>query len=169
MSVSLILIPTALAIALATGGAGAAGVVALGADEKGAASPGAPAQEVRVQTRMKDPMLLSTALGDLGAVQVEVSGDRLTALVEGLSLEMARGEDGVWAAHIAGTDGRDADRAEAQELIARLDAAYARRVQGEIAERIRSRAGDAGFDLVSETREDDDSVTMVLNVQEFGS
>ena len=57
--------------------------------------------------------------------------------------------------------------AEATALIQRLDAAYALRVQHAVAERIRTRADTAGFELVSETRDEDDTVTMVLNVKDY--
>lgn len=164
MSVSLILIPTVLAIATAVGGTGIAGSLSQHDGERGGGS--APTPQIRVQTRMKDPQLLADALAELGATGVGVSDDRISAVVDGLELTMERDEDGVWAAHIDRADGRAAQRAEAEELIGRLDATYARHVQRAVAARIRERADSAGFELVSESREDDDTVTMVLGVRE---
>ena len=64
-------------------------------------------------------------------------------------------------------DGRELAEAEAAELVSRLDAAYALRVQQTVAARIRERAASAGFELVSESRDDDDTVTMVLDVKDY--
>jgi hypothetical protein len=54
----------------------------------------------------------------------------------------------------------------ASDLVARLDGAYAARVQSAVAARIRAQADSAGFELVSETRDEDATVTMVLNVRQ---
>lgn len=177
MSVSLILVPTALAIAAAVGGTGIAGIAALGrndaadetVDHGPDSSTASSTRAVEVQTRMKDPTLLASALADLGAIRVEALSGSVTADLEGLSLRMQRSDEGIWAAHLSAADGRDVHEDEATALIARVDAAYARRVQQEVAQRIRDRADAAGFTLVSENRESDDSVTMVLNVQEHTS
>lgn len=174
MSVSLILVPTALAIAAAVGGTGIAGIASLRDDSAASAAGGGGGtadqqQELRpveVQTRMKDPTLLGAALGDLGAGRIDVAADRISAELEGVLLQMERTPDGVWAAHLSASDGRVVHEDEAAALITRLDAAYARRVQQTVAERIRQRADGAGFELVSETRDEDDSVTMVLAVRE---
>ena len=40
-------------------------------------------------------------------------------------------------------------------------------MQQTVASRIRERAASAGFELVSETRDDDDTVTMVLDVKDY--
>lgn len=166
MSVSLILIPAALAIAGVIGGAGAAGIAAQSDATDTAPVSGAGPASVQVQTRMKDAALLGAALQDLGAETVDVDGDALTAVIGDLALRMTRDDQGVWTAHVTGADGREAGRAEAESLIARMDAAYARRVQQAVAERIRDRADEAGFELLSESRENDDSVTMVLAVRD---
>ncbi|UNK72233.1 hypothetical protein [Microbacterium sp. H1-D42] len=178
MSVSLLLIPAALAVAGIVGGIGAAGVQSQsGAENTRAAKPGkgAPARPatadehatpVQVQTRMKNADLLASALHDLGATSVGTVDGELTAVVDDLSLRMTRDADGIWTAHVAGADGRDADVGDATALMTRIDTAYARRVQQEVAARIRTRADDAGFELVSESRQEDDSVTMVLSVRD---
>ncbi|WP_203580908.1 hypothetical protein [Microbacterium hibisci] len=173
MSVSLILIPAALAAVTAISAAGGIGALSqLGGDresdgaETGAVDDGG-ARPISVRTRMKDPDLLGDALRDLGATQVAYDGDRLTALVEGVELEMARSEEGVWAAHFRRADGLELAETDAAALVQRLDAAYALRVQQTVAARIRERAASAGFELVSETRDDQDTVTMVLDVKDY--
>jgi hypothetical protein len=161
MSVTLILLPIALAAAAAAGGAGALGAVmtAKGTDETG------PTPAVRVRTRMKDSTLLSAALANLGATGITVSGTSVTAVVDGASLTMTLTDDGVWEAHVEGRNGDEITVSSATALLHRLDGEYAAMVQRAVAEKIRLRAQSSGFDLVSETRDVDDTVTMVLNVR----
>ena len=169
MSVSIILIPAAIA-AIASAAAGGAGAVGIGAGVAGMISSlrGGGAEEtttLQVRTRMKDRGLLAEALGDLGAVDVEV-GDQVAATVDGIQLVMQSTPEGVWAANFTPAKGAPEVTTEAATKLAeRLDTAYAARVQTAVAERIRSRAGDAGLELVSETVGDDQEVTMVLNVR----
>ncbi|GAA5210725.1 hypothetical protein [Microbacterium kyungheense] len=172
MSVTLILIPAALAAATAISAAGGIGALSqLGreqeADETAGALTESGPRPIEVRTRMKDPDLLGDALRDIGATGVTYAGDELSASIEGVELAMTRSEDGVWAAHFQRADGRELAEAEAAELVARLDAAYALRVQQAVAARIRDRAASAGFELVSESRDDDDTVTMVLDVKDY--
>jgi len=168
MSISLILLPAALAAAAAVGGTGALGAIALNSGAKNKPGPGqTEAVPIAVQTRMKDPDLLAAALADLGATDASISDGVLTATIDGIEVVMSRTEDGVWGAHLSRVDGHEVTEAEATALMTRLDAAYARHVQRAVAERIRSRADRAGFELVSETRDDDDTVTMVLNVRDY--
>jgi hypothetical protein len=169
MSVSIVLIPAAIA-AIASAAAGTAGAVGVGAGVAGVISSmrGANAEDpatMQVRTRMKDRGLLAEALKDLGAVDVEV-GDQVAATVDGVQLVMQSTPEGVWVAEFTPVrGGEDVTTERATRLAERLDAAYAARVQAAVAERIRSRAGDAGLELVSETVDDDQSVTMVLNVR----
>lgn len=162
MSVTLVLLPIALAAAAAAGGVGALGAVATAKSDASAAAR--PAPEIRVRTRMKDSTLLADALASLGATGVDVSRSRVTAEIDGVALTMTLTDDAVWEAHVE-SDSREVTVASATDLLQRLDAAYAAGVQHAVAEKIRLRALDAGFDLVSETRETDDTVTMVLNVR----
>jgi hypothetical protein len=161
MSVTLILLPIALAAAAAAGGVGALGAAVTA---KGTSGSG-PAAEIRVRTRMKDSTLLADALTNLGAAAVDVSRTRVTAELDGVSLTMTLTDDGVWEAHVEGRDGHEVTVLSATELLQRLDGEYAALVQRAVAEKIRARAESSGFDLVSETREADDTVTMVLNVR----
>ena len=161
MSVTLILLPLALAAATAAGGVGflGAAVTAKGGNDSG------PAAEIRVRTRMKDSTLLADALTNLGASAIDVSRTRVTAELDGVSLTMTLTDDEVWEAHVEGRDGHEVTLVSATELLQRLDGEYAAMVQRAVAEKIRARAESSGFDLVSETRETDDTVTMVLNVR----
>lgn len=161
MSVTLILLPIALAAAAAAGGVGALGatLTAKGKNDSG------PAPEIRVRTRMKDSTLLSAALTNLGATSIDVSATLVTAKIDGVSLTMTLTEDAVWEAHVESLDGREVTVERASELLQRLDGEYALMVQQAVAQKIRLRAESSGFDLVSETREADDTVTMVLNVR----
>lgn len=163
MSVTLVLLPIALAAAAAAGGVGALGAVVTA---KGDAKTKSRApSEVRVRTRMKDSTLLADALSGLGATAIDVSRSQVTAEVDGVRLTMTLTDDEVWEAHVESLDGADVTLASATELLQRLDAEYAAGVQLAVAEKIRLRAESSGFDLVSETRDHDDTVTMVLNVR----
>ncbi|WEO77195.1 hypothetical protein BJQ94_17860 [Cryobacterium sp. SO2] len=164
MSVTLILLPIALAAAAAAGGVGALGAALTAHGHDGATGSG-QAPQVRVRTRMKDSTLLTAALTNLGATAIDVSRTRVTAEVDGALLTMTLTENAVWEAHVESLDGRDVTVVSATELLQRLDGEYAVMVQQAVAEKIRQRAGSSGFDLVSETREADDTVTMVLNVR----
>lgn len=163
MSVTLILIPLALAAAAAAGGVGVIGATTMAKVDGDVASGPAPA--VRVRTRMKDSTLLADALENLGATDVTVSRSAVEASVDGVSLTMTVTDEGVWEAHVESRDGRVVTEATATALVQRLDAAYAAMVQQAVAAKIRLRAEGSGFDLVSETREADDTVTMVLTVR----
>jgi hypothetical protein len=174
MSVSLILIPAALAAVTAISAAGGIGALSqVGGDreverdiEVDRAEAEGP-RPVSVRTRMKDPDLLGDALRDIGAAAVTQSDADLTAVIDGVELAMTRSPEGVWAAHFRRADGLELAETDAAALVERLDAAYALRVQQTVASRIRERAASAGFELVSETRDDDDTVTMVLDVKDY--
>ncbi|MCU1404544.1 MAG: hypothetical protein JWQ43_847 [Glaciihabitans sp.] len=73
MSVTLILLPIAFAAAAAAGGVGALGAALTANGTQGAER----APEIRVRTRMKDSTLLSDALANLGATELEVSSTRV--------------------------------------------------------------------------------------------
>ncbi|WP_203137873.1 hypothetical protein [Microbacterium sp. JZ31] len=157
MSVTISLIPLALAAAgvFSAAGAAAAGdaIEARGGE-----------RAVAMRTRLKDRGLLEQALSDIGATDIAV-GDEVAAVVDDIRLAMTQDEDGIWQAHLTG-DLPDAALTErGTRLLAELDTAYAARVQQAVAQRIRERAGDAGFELASEHREGD-TVTMTLTVKD---
>lgn len=193
MSVTILLIPAALAAASLAGGTGLSAALSARRDAREGSRPalgdGDRTEEigaaVSVRTRMKDRGLLAEALADIGAVDVVVGDTEVSARVDGLAVAMTLTDDDVWEAHFsregdsdadASADADDATTADAtaadttaaEDVITRLDAAYARRVQSAVAERIRARADSAGFELVSETRDEDATVTMVLNVRQGG-
>lgn len=174
MSVSLILIPAALAAVTAVSAAGGVGVLSLSGKQSAtdddraiAADSDGGARPIQVRTRMKDPDLLGDALRDLGATDLAVGRDEITAVIDDVEVVLTRTPDGVWAAHFARADGHDLAESVAVRIVEELDAAYARHVQQAVAARIRDRAAVAGFELVSENRDDEDTVTMVLNVKEY--
>lgn len=163
MSVTILLIPVALAAASLAGGTGLAAAFRSREDSGNTMAPDA---SISVRTRMKDRGLLALALADIGAVDVSAGDAEVTAVIDGHRLTMTLTEDDVWEAHVERADGLAVDDAVARDMLSRLDSAYAGRVQSAVAERIRARADSAGFELVSETRDDDATVTMVLNVRQ---
>ncbi|RUQ99078.1 hypothetical protein [Labedella endophytica] len=163
MSVTILLIPVALAAASLAGGAGL-GAANRARDESRRA--GNPSTALTVRTRMKDRGLLGLALDDLGALDVVAGETQVTATIDDIRLSMTLTEDDVWEAHMDRADGIAVDEDIARDILTRLDAAYAGRVQSAVAERIRAQADSAGFELVSETRDEASTVTMVLNVRQ---
>lgn len=109
-----------------------------------------------VQTRLRDPELLATSLASLGATtsasDTEVVGD-----LEGARLTFRVGPEGVATAHVEG-----ADVARAEDLVRRVDQEYAALVQGRLYERLRSRAGELGLLIESESVGEDNAITVVL-------
>jgi hypothetical protein len=145
MSVSLLLVPLALA--------GAAAVQAAAERKESGRTV------VQVQTRMRDVTLLADALRDTGAT-VTSGPDNVTAVWDEQAVAFARDPAGVWAAHATGMAG---DMAVA--LITVVDQAYGRRVQQAVLERLRDRASEAGLRLESETAQPDASVRLVFEVE----
>ena len=143
MSISLILVPLAVAAAA-----------------KAAGARTGPAQTCTVTTRMRDPNLLTAALTDTGARTTVYGPDAIDAQWEGIVAALRRDPDGVWSAHFTGTT--DAQRCT--DYVLAVDAAYGRRVQAEVLAKLKDRAPRAGMTLVSETTNPDASVTMVLEV-----
>ncbi|GAA1861961.1 hypothetical protein [Asanoa iriomotensis] len=146
MSVSLLLVPVALAAAAAIQAR------ASGGEAKGTICT--------VSTRMRDSALLATALRETGAV-VTAATDVVDAAWQGVEGRFTRGADGVWTAHFRG----DVDETRAVEIVQRLDAAYGRQVQAAVLDRLRDRAPAAGLRLESETVTDDAAVRLVFAVE----
>lgn len=145
MSISLILLPLAVA---AVAKAAAAG------------GPNQP-NVCTVSTRLRDARLLTAALGDTGAEVSAAGPDAIDAAWDELVAEFRRGEDGIWQAHFTGT----ADEQLCVDTVLAIDQCYGHRVQAEVLHKLRDRAPAAGMTLVSETTNADRSVTMVLEVQ----
>lgn len=112
-----------------------------------------------VQTRMRDSELLSAALTDTYAA-VTRSAEEITADWHGVSARFRRDASGIWQVDFTG----EIDERRASEIVVAIDQAYGRQVQQAVLSRLRERAPAAGMTVASETVEDDDSVTLVLNV-----
>ena len=123
MSVSLLLVPAVIAAVAGSTAAGAAGAI-------GTLASGSAAQSDRsliVATRMRDLGLLSQAVVDIHGTVAVADDEHLSAIVSDLRLDMTRGADGIWAAHIDAARTVDVD--EANALMLALDRAYLARVQ----------------------------------------
>ena len=164
MSVTFVLVP-ALIGAIAAAASGGAATVGIGATVAGLVRGGKGAP-VQVQTRMKDVGLLQGALSDCGATNLTMTDGMLVATLGDTQLTMSRGDDGIWTAHFEALRGGEVDEEAMLEIVQDLDAKYALRVQAAVADRIRERAGSAGLDLVQESRDDDETVTMLLTVRD---
>jgi hypothetical protein len=150
VSISLILVPLAVAAVAAVNSARSA------RDETG--------QVVcEVATRMRDERLLAAALEEAGAAVT--AGDReIAARWDGVRAAFARDTEGVWSAHFTG----DVDESRAVEIIRAVDVGYGRQVQRAVLERLRERAPAAGLSLESETITEDAGVRLVFAVGRGG-
>ncbi|MET8832773.1 hypothetical protein ABZV78_02490 [Micromonospora sp. NPDC004540] len=147
MSVSLVLVPLAVAAVAAAHGATA------GRDSAGRIV-------CQVQTRMRDETLLAAALRESNAV-VTADGKDIVAAWDRVRANFRRGQDGVWSAHLTG----DIDEQRAVDIIRAVDAGYGRQVQRAVLERLRERAPAAGLRLESESVAEDASVRLVFAVE----
>lgn len=148
MSVSLILIPLAIAAAAAHAG--------LSGDP--AADSGATV--CRVQTRMRDAGLLGEALRESRAV-VTAEGADLLADWAGVRARFSRDARQIWTAHFTG----DVDEPRAVEIVRAVDAAYGRQVQQAVRARLTERAPAAGRRLESRSVTPDAAVRLVFAVE----
>jgi hypothetical protein len=148
MSVSLVLIPLAVAAVAAAQGVGA-----------GRSADGQVVCEV--STRMRDVDLLTAALRDCGAATAADATGSLHASWDTVKGRFARNADGNWTAHFTG----DVNEQRAIDIAMAIDAAYGRQVQRTVLERLRERAPAAGLRLASESVGDDASVRLVFDVE----
>ena len=153
MSVEVLLIPAALAGVSAVM-AGFSGLGAMFTNDEGR-------RVCVIQTRLKHPDLLAEALTNLGAEATVDAEGGVYATWDGIPLGFARNADGVIACRFGG----DISDARAQEMIDAVDAEYARLVQRQVHQRVRERAADLGMTIESETVDDDENITVVLNVE----
>lgn len=144
MSLQLLLVPVAIA--------------AVGAWR---ARVGVVPETCAVQTRWRDHDVLAAALVDVGAADVVVAERSVSAEVEGLQVAFTRRDDDIVVAHFA----TDTDPHRAVALVEAVDAAYLRRVQDAVCDRVRTRVDELGYEVVSESVDDDDTVTMIVNVE----
>jgi hypothetical protein len=158
LSVEILLVPLALAAAHAVVAVAGAVTAAVGEDGK-------EHKACVVQTRLKHPGLLVDALHSVGAKATLGSDGSISGTWEGIGFRFVHHEDGTLSAHFD----PDVNVERAQELILATDAAYARAVQEAVRQRVRDRAGELGMTVESETVGEDDSVTLVLNVDGTGA
>jgi len=120
----------------------------------------AGAHNCLVETRWRHAGLLSQALVDLGAANLSAAENETSATIRGIATTFRRGDDGIMTAHFP----RDTDLDEAITIVNEVDAAYARRVQDAVYRRVRQRVGELGYDVESESVDDDETITLVVNV-----
>lgn len=113
-----------------------------------------------VETRWRHVGLLELALADMAAQNVRILDDSVTAIVDKIPVKFVRTSDAL-TAHFP----EDTDVEIATDLVGRLDSAYTRRVQDAVYRRIRSRVDKLGFEVVAETVDDDETITLVINVE----
>ena len=118
--------------------------------------------QVQVRTRMRDLNLLQAALADTQAEVTHAAENSIEAAWTDAAAVFDRDAEGIWQVHFSG---EGVDRRRAGEIVQAIDHAYARRVQHAVVRKLRDRAHTAGLELASETVEEDQSVTMVLNVR----
>lgn len=122
---------------------------------------GSHAATCTVQTRWRDNNVLAAALVDVGAVNVAIDDDTVRAEYEGMAVSFSRRDDDIVTAHFAA----DADPQRAVAVVEAVDAAYLRRVQDAVVERVRLRVDELGYTVVSESVDDDDTVTMIVDLE----
>jgi hypothetical protein len=144
MSLELLLVPAAIA--------------AVGAWR---ARVGSHAATCAVQTRWRDNDVLTAALVDVGAVNVTIDDGAVRAECEEMAVSFTRQADDIVIAHFAA----DADPQRAVAVVEAVDAAYVRRVQDAVVERVRTRVDELGYVVVSESVDDDDTVTMIVDLE----
>ncbi|MGI5237318.1 hypothetical protein [Dactylosporangium sp. CA-139066] len=144
MSVSLLLIPLAIAAAAAHAG--------LSKDKD--------TTVCQVQTRMRDAGLLTAALSESRAVVTREGAD-LVADWAGVQARFSRDEQQIWTAHFTG----DVDEARAVDIVRAVDAAYGRQVQRAVLARLTERAPAAGLRLESRSVTPDQAVRLVFAVE----
>ena len=160
MSISIVLIPAAIAAATWAASHG----------EKREANG---RTVIGVATRMRDVGLLTEALADTSAVVTQRSADSLIARWQNVSAHFHRDParaDTAWQVDFIGQG--PAERGEMSQvteesvrgIVAAVDAAYGRRVQRAVLTRLRERAPQAGMTIASETVDDNDTVTVVLDL-----
>ena len=141
MSVSLVLVPIAIAVAGA--------IRARRAEGRNA---------VRVETRMRDDELLRRALEEYGCRNVRAA-ETVAAAVDGREILFERAESGTFEGLFSGID------APAAETFVRdVEHEYTRLLQAQVYERVVAGAAERGYTLESERVEEDNSVVLTLRV-----
>ncbi len=115
-----------------------------------------------VQTRLKDPALLVEALTALGAEARAHADGTVEATLEEVRMRFAPNADGSLLSHFTGGE---VDTARAEEIVRAVDAEYARLVQERVYRRVKERAAELNMTVESETVDQQQAITLVLNVE----
>lgn len=145
MSVSLALVPVAIAVA-----------GAIATREKQQQDP---SRSFRLETRMKDEELLRTALERYGCKSVEM-GETIGAALGDMSIRFERSERDVFEALFIG----DIPIEHARTFLTELDEEHTLLVQQRVYKDLLSRAKDKGMTVESEEFREDNSVVITLLV-----
>jgi hypothetical protein len=148
MSIELVLVPAAIA--------------AYGAYKTLRAERSSAGTVCEVQTRMRDEGLLVAALQETSARVSTIGTGILRAQWQEVTAEFTRDSDGIWRTVFTG----NVDEARAVGIVQAIDTAYGRQVQRVVVQRLKERAPQAGMTVVSQTVEQDDTVMLVLDVDE---
>lgn len=119
---------------------------------------------VKVSTRMKDTVLLKQALADIGGeVRTSKYVGKNDLMVDWGDEQgvFTLNDDGIWSVHFTFTK----NFVRANQIIEDLDRAYGLRVQEQVVRRLISNSAAAGLNLESVERNDEDEVTIVLEIQ----
>lgn len=148
MSISLILVPIAIAAFAAAAG-----------DQAGKA--GDPPASLRLGTRMKSERLLRATLEDYGCRYV-TAGGRVDSTVEDARIFFERDEtDAFDAVFVGGISGE-----HARAFLSELEQGYAQLLQQQVYENLLARAHERGLVLESEEVREDNSVLLSFQVEE---
>lgn len=150
MSISIVLIPAAIA-------------AATWAASHGEKRESEGRTVIGVSTRMRDVGLLAGALADTSALVTPQSADSLIARWQNVTAHFHRDParaDAAWQVDFIG----EVSEESVPGIVAAVDAAYGRRVQQAVLARLRERAPQAGMTIASETVDDTDTVTVVLDL-----
>jgi hypothetical protein len=120
----------------------------------------AGAQHCLIETRWRHVGLLTQALQDLGAGDVSTTEDSTSATINGVATTFARAEDGSLTAHFP----LNTNVEDAVAIVNEVDSSYTRRVQDAVYRRIRAKVTELGYELDSESVQDDETITLVVNV-----
>jgi hypothetical protein len=111
-------------------------------------------------TRMRDGAILARALEQLGVPSTE-RGAEIHVTVDDVKITFARPDDvDAYDAHFAAA----VTEQRARELVLQIDKAYVVEVQRGVREKVLVRAAEHGLVVASETREEDGSMLLTLEV-----
>lgn len=110
-----------------------------------------------VETRLKDSKLLAQALGAMGGSSIEIDGSKVEAVISKRRVSFSPNIEGILTAHVDTND-----RDEAIGLLVEVDRQYGLQVQTAVLQRVKDRADRLGMNIVSQIKDDDGSVSILL-------